>query len=379
MKTNHFLYLLVALVTFFGLTDDVHAQQYKTDALLADSVELYSAVSKGEGVFIRKKDKILVPNGEVVELVPSTGNEVVVRYKDADYVVDANDLRFGKNEKGVKNTIQDEEQQRKHTFFGHMFYSSFPYVLVFIILVVTGICMLLVNKFVKSEPLVSRLLTAVPLGLMFTSLLELWAYLTIGSDINWWCDPGRHTIGHSLLMAAPLSVALAIQVLVGMSYKRYVDSVAEVEVPWKIMGWGIGLFIPLSLVVLLVLHAVPMGAFLRGFLAVVLLLCIVGLCFGYSLHRITKALGKRRAMLFTCFSFVYAISLVVATVIFFIIALKIILIVASYFVVIAVAIYLLAMAGGWAAKKKKEEKAEEKATDAAGAGEKKIEEKKDGN
>ena len=299
--------MLAVLVAALGFAGGLRAQQYETDGLLSDSVVFHSVAYK-DSVYTGVGKGILVPNGETVRLVGMTKDaEAVVYYKGKSYAASSHDLRFGKNEQGVENTIQDKMEQRRHTFIGHMFYTSFPYILIFIILVLTGFCMLLVNKFVKNEPWTTRLLVAVPCGLLLASLLEAWAFLTIGGDIGWWCDPDRLGFGRSLAMAAPLAIAFSIQVLVGLAYKRYVERVADAEISW----------------------------------------------------RITRAMGKRLAALFIFFSVIYAVSLVVAVVVTIAIALKIILTVLIYLAVIAVAIYLLALAGGSKRRKKVEVKPEE--------------------
>lgn len=307
MNNNHFLRLLVAVVATLGFAGGLRAQQYETDALLADSVEFHSVVYR-DSIYTSVGKGILIPNGETVRLVGLTKDgEAVVHYKGKMYAANVHDLGFGENADGVENTLQDKGEQRRHTFFGHMFYTPYPYILAFALLVVTGFCMLLVNKFVKKEPWATRLLLAVPCGLLLTTLLEAWAFLTIGKDIGWWCDPDRLGIGRSLLMAAPLTIGLAIQILLGVSYKRYVEREADAEISWHI----------------------------------------------------TKALGKRLATLFIFFSVIYVVSLVVGAVVFFVIALKIIITVVIYLAVIALAIYLLALAGGSSRRKKAETKVEE--------------------
>lgn len=308
MRNNHLFRVLAVLVAALGWAGGLRAQQYKTDGLLSDSVAFRSVTYK-DSVYTGVGKEILIPNGEEVRLVATAENgDAVVYYKGKSYAASPHDLRFGKNAEGVENTIQDKLEQRRHSFIGHAFYTSFPYILAFIILVLTGFCMLLVNKFVKREPWTTRLLVAVPCGLLLASLLEAWAFFTIGGDIGWWCDPDRLGFGRSLAMAAPLAIAFSIQVLVGLAYKRYVERVADAEISW----------------------------------------------------RITRALGKRLAALFIFFSVIYAISLVVAVVVTIAIALKIILTVLAYLAVIAVAIYLLALAGGSKRRKKVEEKREVK-------------------
>lgn len=307
MRNNHLFRLLAVLVAALGFAEGLRAQQYETDGLLTDSVA-FRSVTLRDSAYIRADEWMLVPNGETVELLGKTADgEAVVLYMETHYAANPHDLRFGKNAEGVENTLQDKMEQRRHTFIGHMFYTSFPYILIFVLLVLTGFCMLLVNKFVKKEPWTTRLLIAIPCGLLLATLLEAWAYLTIGGDIGWWCDPDRLGFGRSLEMAAPLAIAFSIQVLVGLAYKRNVERVADADISW----------------------------------------------------RITKALGKRLAMLFIFFSIIYAVSLFVAVVVTLVIALKIILTVLVYLTVIALAIYLFALAGGSKRRKKVEEKKEE--------------------
>ncbi len=348
--------VILLTLAFVSTIPSVQAQLYVADNLTGDSIFVREAVlSNGVYKPIDPAVYTEIPNGETVKVVGVTTSEYsaetnrpVIEYSGKLYVAGPDGLKFSAdNPSDIKNVVQSSWQEMEHTALGHFFYTPFPFILVFIFTAFGGICLLIAYRQFKKQKDCRQLMRLIPVGLLLASVVELFSLIYAGGDATWWCDPDSVGYGKSILYAFPVMVGIGLQIVVGVYYKRLFEDMTRTILSWKSVFIGVGISIPLALIAIIILAVNDLkDGTMQDIVFVSLFLTALAVGFLFSLWKNKKQLGLKVGMLFTSFSFIYAIGVIFAAVLLAFIVFKLLIAMLVYLVAFVGAIVGLGMAFG---------------------------------
>lgn len=185
MKHLNTLLLLAALLLAL-MPERATAQRFEIDPLFTDSVKVVRVVRAESGwTEYQPYSFATLPDGYTFDLVEMDEGRLVFDMDGVHYRVMPGSVLFSSdNAPDVANPLP-KKIVRRHSPLAHLFASSAPY-LAIVLLVVAGTLLGLLGQ--RSRALRSVALKALPLCLAAASLLEVAAFIVLGSDMAWWCD-----------------------------------------------------------------------------------------------------------------------------------------------------------------------------------------------
>ena len=198
-----------------------------------------------------------------------------------------------------------------HKWAAKFFATFTPYLFVILLLLVAIIIGVLPLKLCPS--LKRPALYVLPAAMLLVSAIEMAAWLVMGSDTFWWCDPDRYGFFGSLLRVVPFVVLVACQLFSVLLYKNLLEEYVKEDQSLSFLPLliSVGASIPVVIVLAIILAICGLNSIMNGVcLAAFLITLIIGIA--YSSYRNVKALGKRLGGLFSLFLIVYAIGAVIA-------------------------------------------------------------------
>ena len=179
----------------------------------------------------------------------------------------------------------------------------------------------------KSAAVRRLALYVVPGCILIASLMEVWAYKTLGTDAFWWCSMDNYGFFGSLFRAIPFCIFVAFQLYSIKLYEQMLlaDRDNGEKLSIKPMAISLAICLPLTLVIVFGLAALDFNPTLRDILSVVAFFVSLGLGVLLSLRKNIKILGSFAGLAFTIFGIVYILASIVAIIGVAIVIFKIIL------------------------------------------------------
>lgn len=332
--------IIIIPVVFLSVivgTISADAQKYVVDVILRDSVAVSEIVKSksgteetaGVGVF-------KVANGDevtITRLLKRTENNYGVILKDGkEYCIGGRDLVFSDDNPEGTVDVFGGLREGKHTVIEHFFCSSVPYILISLLFLAAIAFVFLGQRF---DSLRHMSLIAVPACIMGAALMEIWAYVTLGNDVFWWCDYDRYGFWGSFFRAIPYVGFVYFQILSIRFYQKLLfGKDSDKKIALKPMFWGMGACIPVT-VVAVVLCSVADWRGATDVVALVTFCVTLGLGVFYSYRRNVRDAGAFPGLMLTLFCAVYVIGSIIAIwgllVVLFKIILQILMAVAIFF------------------------------------------------
>lgn len=208
MKHLNTLLLLAALLLAL-MPERATAQRFEIDPLFTDSVKVVRVVRAESGwTEYQPYSFATLPDGYTFDLVEMDEGRLVFDMDGVHYRVMPGSVLFSSdNAPDVANPLP-KKIVRRHSPLAHLFASSAPY-LAIVLLVVAGTLLGLLGQ--RSRALRSVALKALPLCLAAASLLEVAAFIVLGSDMAWWCDDELWGFWGALWRAIPFVVVVLMQ------------------------------------------------------------------------------------------------------------------------------------------------------------------------
>lgn len=311
-----FFKLLFAAFAFVMFPVRSAAQLYVVDNNFPDSIEAYVIqTSKDTGKAYRGNTAFKFAIGDTVqvkELMASDSLYAVI-VKDGNtycmlrrYLVLSDD-----NPEGTVDVLGEDRDMSNHKWAAKFFASFTPYLFVILLLLVAIIIGVLPLKLCPS--LKRTALYVLPVAMLLVSAIEVTAWLVMGSNTFWWCDPDRYGFFGSLLRVVPFVVLVACQLFSVLLYKNLLEEYVKEDQSLSFLPLliSVGASIPVVIVLAIILAICGLNSIMNGVcLAAFLITLIIGIA--YSSYRNVKALGKSLGGLFSLFLIVYAIGAVIA-------------------------------------------------------------------
>ena len=342
MKTFYPLLLFLLCALF---PNPLPAQIFRIDPLFTDSVKV-ARVVKAESGWEEYKPytTINLPAAYEFDLIKKEGGYLIFEKDRVNYRIHQTEVIFSeKNPDEVVNPLP-ENVIRRHSALSHFFAGLTPYMII-LLLIVCGTLIGLLGQ--RNNTLRSLALKALPVCLAAASALELVAFLTLGSDMIWWCDDDLQGFWGALLSAIPFTIPILMQYY---SIRLYNDLLFnhekdeygnEKKISLKPVAWGIGLLFPLIILFVLLFRMIG----LRG---EVLEIGSALLGLGISLFLILKGcknniqtFGRQKGILISVFSIIYLLGLIIAGVMLVMVIVSIIVQILITIAAVVGAFYLL--------------------------------------
>lgn len=329
--------LLLSLLTTFALP--ILAQKYIIDDNFGDSVEVYKITltndnsdteTLGEPVFKMAMGKEV----EVTRLLKGKKSYGAIEIDGKEYGVRSKYLLFSEdNPEGVEDIFGDTRERVNHSWSGKFFATFTPYAIIALFFILA-----IVFTFLgfKSKTIKELALYMVPGCMIIASLMEVWAYLTLGTDVFWWCSMDNYGFWGSLIRAIPFMLFVAFQLFSIKIYEQLLlGENSNENLSIKPMAISLAICIPLWIVAVISLTSMGIGSTLRDILSIVTFLAALGIGILISLRKNVKILGTVAGTAFTVFGIVYIIASIVAIIgviiVIFEIILQILIICAAFF------------------------------------------------
>ncbi len=314
----------------------VQGQIFVLDPLVKDSVEVTPLNAEpGENA---EDVYIMMPKGMEITAVDSIADrgDYIFEYEGTRYLVAGEDLKFSsKNGDDVVNPFSDKHN-RQHSAIGHFYFSYTPSILVLLLVVVSLLLCMISKPFPKLEQV---LLLLVPGLLILASLIEIIGVLKMGSDVIWWCDSKYFGFWTIVFRAIPFAIFVLGHLASIYAYSYMLDDVMAAKrgevieenddrvigISLKPAAWGLGLCLPILIVVALITHF----AGIKGIVGeTLMLLAFFGTLIGglvWSYRKNAQTYGAALALPVTIFSVVYIIGMLITAVLFVMVVVRIII------------------------------------------------------
>ena len=311
-----FFKLLFAAFAFAMFPVRSAAQLYVVDNNFPDSIEAYVIqTAKDTGKAYRGNTAFKLALGDTVrvkELMASDSLYAVIVKDGNTYCMFKKYLILSEdNPEGTVDVLGADRDMSNHKWAAKFFATFTPYLFVILLLLVAIIIGVLPLKLCPS--LKRPALYVLPAAMLLVSAIEMAAWLVMGSNTFWWCDPDRYGFFGSLLRVVPFVVLVACQLFSVLLYKNLLEEYVKEGQRLSFMPLliSVGASIPVVIVVAIILAVCGLNSIMDGAcLAAFFITLIVGIA--YSSYRNVKALGKSLGGLFSIFLIVYAIGAVIA-------------------------------------------------------------------
>lgn len=307
--------LLAFCGLLFSMIFSSTAQTYIVDDNFADSMPVFKiSVCDEDGTETLEAEVMKLPMGDVVEvtrLLKGQSRYGAIEIDGKEYGVNKRYLLFSnENAEGVEDIFKNTREQVQHSWTGKFFATFTPYAVI-AILFFAAIVFLFFG--LKSVAIKRIALYVVPGCVLLASLLEAWAYATLGNDVFWWCSVDRYGFFGSLIRAIPFVCFVAFQLYSIKWYERMLlGGGSDQKLSIKPMAISLAICIPLALAVVFALGAMGVKGAMLDVMTIVAFLGLLAIGLFISLKKNVKVLGKAAGMAFTVFGIVYIIGSIVA-------------------------------------------------------------------
>ncbi len=307
------LFLCLLTISTFTLS----AQTYIIDDNFLDSVKIYTIAvadpqtgdeTLGEPAFKMAMGQEV----EVTRLLKGHTGYGAIEVDGREFGVQSKYLLFSEeNPEGTEDIFGDTRDRVNHSWTGKFFASFTPYAIISLFFIV-AIALVLLGF--KSAAIRKLALYLVPGCILLASLMEVWAYKTLGTDAFWWCSMDNYGFFGSLFRAIPFCIFVAFQLYSIKLYERMLlaDKNSDAKLSIKPMAISLAVCLPLTLVIVFGLAALEVNSTLRDILSVVAFFVSLGLGILISLRKNIKILGSVAGAAFTIFGIVYILASIVA-------------------------------------------------------------------
>lgn len=305
------------LLFFFAVTAIMPtvAQKYIVDDNFADSMSVYNIIiCEGDTTETLEAEVFKLPMGEVVEvtrLLKGHDGYGAIEIEGKEYGVEKHYLLFSEdNTEGVEDIFKNTREAVQHSWTGKFFASFTPYAIVAILFIVAIGFMFIGFKSSATRRLA---LYVVPGCVLFASLIEIWAYITLGTDAFWWCSMDRYGFFGSLFRAIPFVAFVAFQLYSIKLYERLLlGENSDQKLSIKPMAISLAICIPVAIILIFGLTSLGLKGAVRDIVVVVAFLgsLFAGILISYRKN--AKALGATAGLAFTVFGIVYIIGSIIA-------------------------------------------------------------------
>ncbi|MBO2525095.1 MAG: hypothetical protein IKO62_09750 [Bacteroidales bacterium] len=312
---------------------------FKTDALHSDSVALYSFATKPDkyGTLVFNKVEGYLPNGTLVTInggedsiaktvMNKTGAKgyledmLTITYEGKKYYVSPENLVLSVEDNPAETKDFINKKKNQHTYLGHWYNTSAPYLAILILLIVAILFALFVSG---SDGLRMICVAGVPALLLLVVILEVMGIFSVGTNMLWWLDSKRYGGMTTVFRYLSFLAAVVMQISCMNIYVRgLAKSVKREEGDEKE---------PLRLNFMRPVYCAFIGAVvfvatiltfaftgwndnLGSWLALILFILITLFGIYSSSKQNIKVLGVKSGILFSVFAVIYAVGLVVALV-----------------------------------------------------------------
>lgn len=295
----------------------VRAQKYIIDDIYCDSVMVNEIVldadktSESPGniaFYLHRGDTVTVTrilNGNSYPAIRIAG-------KSKEYTVSQGDLVFCDNNPAGTVDRWADMGWNKNRGIKKFFASFTPYAMIALLF---AAAMALLYLGLKIDILRKPALYAVPGCMLVASILEIWAYHTLGNSAFWWCSPDRYGFFGALFRVIPFIAFVAFQLYSIKLYMRLISNDEDNGLSIKPMLLSIGLCVPVTLAVVFgCAGLLNIRSPWLEIITIVTFLSSLGIGLYISTKRNLKELGKTAGTMFTLFGIVWAIGAVVAIV-----------------------------------------------------------------
>lgn len=324
MKRVVMLICLLTISTFM-----LSAQKYIVDDNFLDSVKIYKIAiadpktgdeTLGETAFKMAMGQEV----NVTRLLKGHTGYGAIEVDGREFGVQSKYLLFSEdNPEGTEDIFGNTRDRVNHSWSGKFFASFTPYAIISLFFILAIAFMLLGFK---SAAIRRLALYVVPACILIASLMEVWAYKTLGTDAFWWCSMDNYGFFGSLFRAIPFCIFVAFQLYSIKLYERMLlaDKDSDEKLSIKPMAISLAVCLPLTLVIVFGLAALDFNPTLRDILSVVAFFVSLGLGVLISLRMNIKTLGTVAGVAFTIFGIIYILASIVAIIGLVIVIFKII-------------------------------------------------------
>lgn len=324
------LYLL--LITMIMLQVNASAQKFQVDLLFSDSTAVRQ-MTLADTTWVEADDptRTMIPHGFEFESIDidSEDSMIIFAMDGKYYRIPFNSVRFSNdNADDVTNPLPPKIV-RRHTALAHFFATLTPYIIILLLIaggMATGIAGLRVRSLKKVAMIV------LPACLAAASLLEVLAFFMIGDDMVWWCDDDLQGFWGALIGAIPFTAVILMQFYSMKLYSTLifgdqsrVDEDHRKKISLKPAAWGIGLLLPMIIVLMLIMNWIGWTGTLSDLVVLLVAVLITALLIGKGFRDNIRTLGAASGIAVSVFSIVYLLGLIISAVLLVIVIFKIIL------------------------------------------------------
>lgn len=322
---------VVMFLCFLAIsTFTLSAQKYIIDDNFLDSVKVYkiSVADPKTGDETLDEPVFKMAMGQEVEVTRLLKGHTGYGAIDVDgkeFGIQSKYLMFSEdNPEGTEDIFGDTRNRVNHSWAGKFFASFTPYAIISLFFIL-AIAFLVLG--LKSAAVRRLALYVVPGCILIASLMEVWAYKTLGTDAFWWCSMDNYGFFGSLFRAIPFCLFVAFQLYSIKLYEQMLlaDRDNGEKLSIKPMAISLAICLPLTLVIVFGLAALDFNPTLRDILSVVAFFVSLALGVLLSLRKNIKILGSFAGLAFTIFGIVYILASIVAIIGVAIVIFKIIL------------------------------------------------------
>lgn len=322
---------VVMFLCFLAIsTFTLSAQKYIIDDNFLDSVKVYkiSVADPKTGDETLDEPVFKMAMGQEVEvtrLLKGHTGYGAIEVDGKEFGIQSKYLMFSEdNPEGTEDIFGDTRNRVNHSWAGKFFASFTPYAIISLFFIL-AIAFLVLG--LKSSAVRRLALYVVPGCILIASLMEVWAYKTLGTDAFWWCSMDNYGFFGSLFRAIPFCLFVAFQLYSIKLYEQMLlaDRDNGEKLSIKPMAISLAICLPLTLVIVFGLAALDFNPTLRDILSVVAFFVSLGLGVLLSLRKNIKILGSFAGLAFTIFGIVYILASIVAIIGVAIVIFKIIL------------------------------------------------------
>lgn len=320
------MFLCFLAISTFTLS----AQKYIIDDNFLDSVKVYkiSVADPKTGDETLDEPVFKMAMGQEVEvtrLLKGHTGYGAIEVDGKEFGIQSKYLMFSEdNPEGTEDIFGDTRNRVNHSWAGKFFASFTPYAIISLFFIL-AIAFLVLG--LKSAAVRRLALYVVPGCILIASLMEVWAYKTLGTDAFWWCSMDNYGFFGSLFRAIPFCLFVAFQLYSIKLYEQMLlaDRDNGEKLSIKPMAISLAICLPLTLVIVFGLAALDFNPTLRDILSVVAFFVSLALGVLLSLRKNIKILGSFAGLAFTIFGIVYILASIVAIIGVAIVIFKIIL------------------------------------------------------
>lgn len=318
------------IISFFLLNISAHAQIFKTDPIFSDSVQVVKTV-KADTLWNEYQPRTIsmLPSGYEFEMTDDISGYLIFRMDNDYYKIHKDNVVFSrKNGNDVKNPLP-EKIIKRHSPVSKFFFSLTPYILIFILISASTLAGMLGQK---NSSIRNISLKAMPVALLAGSLLEIAAYMSVGSDMAWWCDDDIVGFWTSLIGVIPLVAVVLMQYYSIRIYsillfgdQSYEKEENRKKISLRSMGWGIGILIPVLLAVMLIFSLIGFQGLFADILSLLVSAAVSSALIAKGVKDNIDTFGKRDGLMVSAFCFVYLTALIISAAFLVIVVVKIII------------------------------------------------------